>query len=329
MKWILLVLIILFILFMLFYGGYYLIKPDVRGEDILDGLNIPHPAVIAHRGASVIAPESTRPAYEKARDTGADYFEADLQRTADGEIVLFHDPTLPKKSNIAEVFPDRIRDEVGDFTLAELRQLDFGSWFNREHPRYAQEEYRNLKILTLQELVEIAQTGEHTPGLILETKYPEKYPGIEDDIIEILAEAGWLQDDEDNFTKTIFFSFSIASLRRFQELVPDKPRLLLVTDSMISHRSWSNWLDRAEDVAHGLGPKGFMAWPWHIASAHDRKIFVFPYTINSLWQIRVIAHFQASGFITDRPEVVLNFLDRLPELPSIEELVEQEEDDKE
>ena len=320
MKVVIIILLILFAGFMIFYGGYYLINPDMRGEDILATHNIPHPAVIAHRGASIVAPESTRPAYEIARDTGADYFEADVQMTADGELVIFHDATLERTSNIEEVFPDRVNEEIGKFTLDELKQLDYGSWFNKANENFADESYEGLEILTLDELIDIAKAGSHTPGLILETKHPEKHDGIEQEIVNILEERNWLE--EDGFEKTIFFSFSLRSLRKFKELVPDKPRLLLITDNRISRRSWSNWLDYSSEIADGLGPKGFMTWPWHIAAAYENEKFVFPYTINYLWQVRTLAHFQASGFITDRPEVVLGFLDRLPELPEFDEVLE-------
>lgn len=322
MKVVIIILIVLLAIFMIYYGGYYLINPDMRGEDIAATHNIPHPAVIAHRGASIVAPESTKPAYEIAREAEVDYFEADIQMTADGKLVVFHDKTLKRLTNIEEVFPDRVEEEVDEFTLKELKQLDYGSWFNDINERYADESYEGLDILTLDDLIDIAKAEGHTPGLILETKYPEKYDGIEQEIINILEERNWFE--EDGFEKTIFFSFSISSLKKFKELAPEKPRLLLVTDNRISKRSWSNWLDYSKDIADGLGPKGFMAWPWHIAAAHEREKFVFPYTINYLWQIRTLAYFQASGFITDRPEVVLRFLDRLPEIPDIDEILETE-----
>ncbi len=309
MKWLLLPLAIIAV-YSIYYGSYYLVCPDGEGEGILAELNIPHPAVIAHRGASIVAPESTRPAYEIARDLGSDYLEADLQRTADGHIIVFHDQTLRRTSNVEELYPERVDADIGEFTLQELRQLDFGSWFNEQFPRYAQEHYRGLEILTLEELIAVARAGHHRPGLILETKHPYKYPGIEEDIVTVLQQEGWLEDDHPH-AGTIFFSFSVGSLRTFQQLVPKVPRLLLITDSMISRRSWEAWLATAEAVAHGLGPKGFMAWPWHIAAAHDRGLFVFPYTINYLWQIQVLARFQAAGFITDRPEIVLGFLNRI------------------
>ncbi|MFD2989981.1 glycerophosphodiester phosphodiesterase [Sphingopyxis terrae] len=56
--------------------------------------------VIAHRGASGHAPESTLPAYELAHEWGVDYLELDAQLTADGEVVIFHDNTLERTSNV-------------------------------------------------------------------------------------------------------------------------------------------------------------------------------------------------------------------------------------
>jgi glycerophosphoryl diester phosphodiesterase len=310
MKRLLFVLLALTMVIVIYYGSYYLVSPDAAGGSILEDLNIPHPTVVAHRGASVVAPESTRPAYEIARDLGADYLEADLQRTADGHIVVFHDPALLRTSNVAEVYPDRVGDPVGKFTLEELRRLDYGSWFNDRFPGHAREEYEGLQILTLKELITLAKSGKHNPGLILETKYPYNFPGIEEEIISILQDEDWLEQQEP-FARTIFFSFSVGSLEKFQSMAPGVPRLLLITDTMISRRSWAVWLDRGEAVADGLGPKGFMAWPWHIAAAHAAGLFVFPYTVNRLWQVQVLARFQAAGYITDRPEVVLGFLDRV------------------
>ena len=59
---------------------------------------IPYPAVIAHRGASFDAPESTAASYKLARDLGADYLEMDLQRSKDGVLFALHDD------------PDRVED---------------------------------------------------------------------------------------------------------------------------------------------------------------------------------------------------------------------------
>ncbi|MFW5996019.1 MAG: glycerophosphodiester phosphodiesterase family protein [Halanaerobiaceae bacterium] len=322
LKIILSIIAVFILLYAIFYGSYYLFNPSQRGEEIAEKNNLPYPSVIAHRGASIEAPESTAPAYIMARDRGADYLEVDLQRTKDGEIVVFHDRTLERTSNVAEIFPDRENDEVGEFTLAELKKLDYGSWFNEKYPRYAREEYKGEEILTLGELIDIAEKGDNRPGLVLELKYPEKYPGIEEELVDILRKREWFTSgDEKEKVKTVFFSFNRDTLNKLQAKAPDVPRVLLVSDNMISRRSWNNWLERADGTADGLGPKGFMCWPWHIARAHERNIFVFPYVVNKIWQIQVLAQFKSDGYITDRVEIVLDFLDRLPELP---DLIEEE-----
>ena len=108
-----------------------------NGKALATAHGIAHPAVIAHRGASYDAPESTTPAYLLARDQGADYLELDLQRSSDGVLVVVHDDVLSRTSDVAERFPERKDSPVSAFTLAELKSLDAGSWFNQAYPARA------------------------------------------------------------------------------------------------------------------------------------------------------------------------------------------------
>ncbi len=165
------------------------------GRALSEAAGIPWPTVIAHRGASHDAPEETAPAYLAARDLGADYLEADLQRTKDGVLVAVHDDTLERTTNIAKVFPGREKDPVSRFTLAELKRLDAGSWFNMTYPERARSKYAGARILTLDELIDIAEGGGETPGLYLETKAPGQFPGIEEDLRKVLENRGWLNAD--------------------------------------------------------------------------------------------------------------------------------------
>lgn len=87
---------------------------------------------IAHRGASGYVPENTLAAVRPGVEQGADLVEIDVQRSADGALVVMHDTTLARTTDVEEVFPDRAPWDVGDFTLAELRLLDAGSWFGHE-----------------------------------------------------------------------------------------------------------------------------------------------------------------------------------------------------
>ncbi len=122
---------------------------------------------IAHRGARSVAPENTLLAASKAFDIGADLWELDVAMTFDGEIVVIHDDTLARTSNARQVFPERGPWKVETFSLAELWQLDFGSWYVEADPfrqiaagivpRDEQEKFLNLPIPTLQEALEFTR----------------------------------------------------------------------------------------------------------------------------------------------------------------------------
>lgn len=180
-------------------------------------------AVIAHRGTTFWAPEETEAAFRWARNMGADYLEIDLQRTKDGFLLALHDDNLRRTSNIESILPGREDLPVSAFTLAELRALDAGSWFNDAVPENARESFENQKICTLEEVLKIAQgyrikrdiTGEpiklnngpnwdglyemeidpldngNRPGIYAETKEPYLFSGMEQDLADFLSVQGW------------------------------------------------------------------------------------------------------------------------------------------
>lgn len=80
------------------------------------------PQVIAHRGASAHAPENTLAAFQRAIDLGAQWFELDCSLTVDGEVVAIHDDTVDRTTSGS--------GQVDEMTLAELKRLDAGSWFD-------------------------------------------------------------------------------------------------------------------------------------------------------------------------------------------------------
>jgi glycerophosphoryl diester phosphodiesterase len=296
-----------------YFEFYYLIRPSKLGKDIIDKYNFDYPVLIAHRGASYSAPESTFPAVKKAVESNIDYIELDVQRSKDGKLVIFHDDNLLRLSNVEEVFPDRKSYELRKFTLAELRKLDFGSWFNKTYPARASEEYNGLSILTLEEVIEIVKPNESGVGFALELKSPYLYPNIEEEIIEILIKKE-IYEAEKKAPKILFLSFSPASLSKLKELRPESPRILLTKRNIVARRHWKGWLNVAEDAADGLGPKGHAAFPWYIAAAHKKGMFVFPYVINTARQFKILSWFSADGYITDRPEMFGNFFDRVKKL---------------
>ena len=198
------------------------LPPESR--EVLDYL--PRNIVIAHRGTTYWAPEETEAAMRWARNIGADYLELDLQRTKDGVLIALHDVNLRRTTNVETVFPDRADSPVSEFTLEELRQLDAGSWFNKANPDRARKAFEGLDILTLEDVVRIAegyrivrdragkrvydidgQGRKHTryekdpddngnrPGIYPETKEPHLFPGMEKDLVIELQRLGWYHPD--------------------------------------------------------------------------------------------------------------------------------------
>jgi glycerophosphoryl diester phosphodiesterase len=87
------------------------------------------PRLIAHRGASTLAPENTLASMQTAAGLGVYGLETDITVSADGVLFLMHDNTLVRTTDVAQVFPKRVDDPAETFTWGELSHLDAGSWF--------------------------------------------------------------------------------------------------------------------------------------------------------------------------------------------------------
>jgi len=131
---------------------------------------------VAHAGASSLAPQNTIAAGRLALELGADVWGIDVRATSDGVLVLMHDETLERTTDVEERFPNRAPWRVDEFTLDEIRTLDAGSWFLEEDP--------------------FAQIAEGAVSAELAASYAgEPVPTLRE-ALEFVAEAGWLIDVE-------------------------------------------------------------------------------------------------------------------------------------
>ncbi|MGW7578360.1 glycerophosphodiester phosphodiesterase [Streptomyces sp. NPDC054765] len=165
--------------------------------------------LIAHRGASRYAPENTLAAVDAAHHRGLIWVENDVQRTKDGRLVVMHDATLSRTTDAAKVFPGRAPWRVGDFTAAEIARLDAGSWFGKR--------FTGERVPTLAGY--LRRLDHNGQRLLLEIKSPEKYPGIEAQIVRELRLRGWLDRDHVR-SRLVVQSFSVSCVKTVHAMAP-------------------------------------------------------------------------------------------------------------
>ena len=205
---------------------------------------------IAHRGARSLAPENTLAAARKALEIGADLWELDVAVTADGELVVLHDDTLERTSNAQQVFPDRRPWAAYTFTLAELRTLDFGSWFNEKDPfkqiaagavtAEMQQSYVGEPIPTLREA--LIFTRDNHWRVNVEIKDATGTPGDRDVVEKVVA----LIDELEMVDRVLISSFNHEYLRRVKKANASITTAALVESPWLTRQRWrADWMPLA------------------------------------------------------------------------------------
>lgn len=242
---------------------------------------------VSHRGAAGTAPENTLAAIDEGHRLGAETVEIDVQLTSDEEIVLMHDTTLERTTDVAEVFPDRAPYDVGDFTLEEIERLDAGSSFD--------EEFAGEPVPTLREALDRLQ--EHDMNLLLEVKEPSLYPGIEHQIsVELARSPHWLVPNAPGEPhRLVVQSFDWESTEYSKSLLPSVPHGLLgqVPKDRIVDYDW----------AQMINPNHNSIDADYVAAVQDAGLEIMPYTINEADGMRRVLEMGVDGFITDFPEI--------------------------
>ncbi len=256
---------------------------------------------IAHRGARSLAPENTLPAAAKALELGADLWELDVAVTWDGELVVLHDDTLERTSNAPIVFPERKPWSVWTFTLAELRQVDFGSWFVEKDPfgqikggavnAGEQASFTSAPIPTLREALEF--TCDHQWRVNIEIKDATNLPGdafVVEKVVELVQELDMLD-------RVVLSSFNHAYLKRAKAANAEIVTAALVESAVkdpvalleeIGAQAYNPPLkDINEEAVRAVRAAGYDVLVW---------------TVNEEDDMRRLIDWGVSGIITDYPQ---------------------------
>ncbi|MCX4777629.1 glycerophosphodiester phosphodiesterase [Streptomyces sp. NBC_01264] len=251
-----------------------------------------NPIVYAHRGASAYAPENTLEAIDLAMEMGFDWVENDVQRTKDGELVVVHDDTLARTTDVEQVFPDRKPWRVKDFTAAEIARLDAGSWFGQE--------FAGARVPTLRQYMNRVQRNQQR--LLLEIKKPELYPGIERQTLDVLGETGWLEENH-VARRLVVQSFSAASVRTVHELRPDLYTAFLGTPTLADLPRYAEFTDRINPWYTTID-SDWVAAVHKLPGAHGKALEVDTWIVDDAATALKVQDMGVDGIITDKPDVV-------------------------
>ncbi len=235
--------------------------------------------VVAHRGASGYAPENTFAAFDKAVQMGADYIELDVHRSKDGELVVIHDSTV-----------DRTTDgsgKVGELTVEELRALDAGSWMG---DAFAGE--------TIPTLDEVLDRYYGKIGLLIELKTPDVYPGIEEEVAEMLKERNL---DRPQDEEIMIQSFNFESMKKMKQLLPDVP-IGVLTSSRTDTSDEA--LKEFATYADYFNPQYGLISQTLVDRAHAHGLKVGSWTVRNRKTANLLIAAGVDAIITDYPDYV-------------------------
>ena len=240
--------------------------------------------ILAHRGASGYAPENTLASFYKAIELGAQGIETDLQKTKDGVIVLFHDNVLDKKSDK--------KGAVVDYTWAELREADVGSWFSPE--------YKGERLISFEQFLIFFGRRDLLFDFELKSVF------IESEIREIIR----LVDEYDARKKTTITSFVFGNLKTTRD-VDRNIRIGYVLNRKIDNdvirqlESIDGWQVRlpAELITHD-----------QVKLAHHHGLELSAWGIPNLEIMNNMLTLGVDGIIIDFPDKLIKALKTRPQI---------------
>lgn len=227
----------------------------------------------AHRGASGYYPENTMIAFTKAIELGATGIETDVQMTSDGYLVLIHDENLLRTTGMNKL--------VKDVTIAEISNLDAGSWFD--------EKFTEERIPTLDQLLQLAKANDITVNIEIKSGLV-MYPNIEQKVIDKIYEYNMQQ-------QVIISSFNHYALAQSKRIDQSIPTGILYMEGL--YRPW----DYAASLqANALHAPSYAVSRELVQEASKHGVIYNVFTVNNEAEMKALIELGVAGIITDYPD---------------------------
>lgn len=254
----------------------------VSREPMVDAFKRDRPLNFGHRGARAAAPENTLAAFRLAAEMGADGVELDVQLSSDDEVVVIHNFTVDATTDG--------RGAVRGMTLARLKTLDAGSWFD---PAFAGE-----RIPTLQEVFDAVA---HRLLINVELKsVPGRSRGLEAEVVRLI-------EDNNLSHRIIVSAFNPLAVRKVKKLNPNIPVALLHSPDQPAflRRAWL-----APLIPHEYRhPHRFLVNERSLAWCRQKGYQVNTWTVNEPGEMHRLIALGVDGLITDYPHRLAEILD--------------------
>ena len=239
------------------------------------------PLVIAHRGDSAHRPENTLVSFAGALEAGAEIVELDVQLTADGHVVVLHDPTLDRTTTG--------RGDVRRLTLAEIRAVSAG------YPDRFGTAYAGERVPTLGEV--LALLRDRARALVeikTESVTDDAEGGVEARVADEVRRASMAGD-------VALISFDHRAVLRLQALAPAIPRGQLFGRCTV---------DEVLAQAGEAGCEIVMPHKGQISDAlaqrvHEAGLKLATWVVDEPAELKLLARFGLYGVGSNRPGVLL------------------------
>ncbi len=237
--------------------------------------------IAAHRGSSGTAPENTLAAYREAVAAGADIVEADVQLTADGKVIAFHDKHLSRTSNGT--------GKVDETDYDNLKDTDAGSWFGPD--------FKNERIPLLHDVINVIRDKTY---LNIEVKniVGDNLSDNIKRIIEIIYE-------EEYQDYTVLSSFYYDTLQLIKKYYPVFPLLAIriprdkrLPSQILSEIGCDAFICAKDELDDEI-----------VADIIDNNIYTAVYSIDTKEDFERAIKLPVKAFVTNYPARIKQFLD--------------------
>jgi glycerophosphoryl diester phosphodiesterase len=242
--------------------------------------------IMAHRGSSAAAPENTLAAIRQAIDDGADFVEIDVQETADGEVVVFHDSDFMKLAGVDL--------KIWDATVDDLGEIDIGSSFSPE--------FKDERVPTLAQVLEACKGK---IGVNIELKYYGHDQRLEQRVAEIV-------EAHEMTPQVLAMSLKMDGVEKMKSLRPNWKVGLLMS---VSAGKLSDIEADFLAVNAGFADRGL------IRSAHDSGKEVYVWTVDDAATMSAMISRGVDGLLTNKPALARSVLQQRARMSPPERLL--------